>query len=358
MKEKKGLLTNLAVLAVTVIVFAVMLELFFRAFYPQPTYAVEYAPWGWKHISGVSFIHGSERGREFVTKIKYNSKGLRDYREFPYEKPKNTYRIEVYGDSYAEGVEVPYEKNLCKLLEDKLNANLSIPGTKYEVMNFGVYAYDTAQEYLYFKYEGVKYSPDLVIVLYTTDDPQNLQRGFMALGTDDMLKENLATVSDKQKFIRLVRGYVKSHFHFLTFLINRSNFMSPGAFVKDGKKIALVHDLPYRSGDEDLDSMLSGANWSLTSAIFKAFKVTADSIGSKVLIVSSHIDPAKFGKRIEDRQKLCDENGISFLVSYDFGPDRMKYHYPIDGHWNAGGHVRMADLIYDKIINDKLLQER
>lgn len=102
-------------------------------------------------------------GREFHAHIKINSKGLRD-REFPYEKPEDAYRILVLGDSFAEAMSVPLEKSFIKLLEKKLNA--AEPGKKFEVINSGVSDTGTDDQFLFYKHEGYKYSPELVLLSF------------------------------------------------------------------------------------------------------------------------------------------------------------------------------------------------
>ncbi|PYQ23833.1 MAG: hypothetical protein DMF81_07510 [Acidobacteria bacterium] len=51
----------------------------------------------------------------------FNSHGFRDY-ERTWEKPPNTYRILVLGDSYVEAFQVPLERAFPALLEVRLNA--------------------------------------------------------------------------------------------------------------------------------------------------------------------------------------------------------------------------------------------
>jgi hypothetical protein len=342
------------ILCVAVLVSGILgAELWFRLFYPQPTYAVEYAPWGWRHIPGISFLHGAEQGREFVTKMHYNAQGLRDDREFSYAKPRGIYRVEVFGDSYVEGIEVPHEKNLCSMLERKLNMNgLSC---RCEVMNFGVYAYDNAQELLYFEADGVKYNPDLVVIIYSMDDPQNYQRGFVRVENGIVVRHPFIATR-VQSFARLLRGYIKAHSHLFTFVVNRISAMKSGSFVKDGKEVTLTHDLPYRISDNELEMNMKGKNWEVTAAIFKEFKSVCDTIGAEMLLVSTHIDPVKFKNQIEIRRQFCAENGIAFLVSYDFDPAGLKkFHYALDGHWNESGHAKIADLLYEHMRTRGLL---
>lgn len=112
-----------------------VLELVFRIFFPQPLYAVAFAPWGFWHIPNVCLVHGAEpkyegkilRGTEFVTHICYNSQGMRE-RELPFAKPPGTKRVLVLGDSYGEGMEVEFEQTIGQVLERLLNERLSSLG--------------------------------------------------------------------------------------------------------------------------------------------------------------------------------------------------------------------------------------
>ena len=107
---------------------------------------------GWKLVPGAKQMYRKEEQPYFVA---INSKGLRD-REHSYDKPPEVFRIVVLGTSYvfgAGGVEA----------SDRFTDILERSAKNVEVINMGVPAYSTDQEYLYLKTEGLKYHPDLVI---------------------------------------------------------------------------------------------------------------------------------------------------------------------------------------------------
>ena len=101
--------------------------------------------------------------------IKINCAGLRD-REHSLQKPPDTYRIAIVGDSYAEALQVPLEDAFWAVLENKLQACPAFDGRKVEVINFGVSGYGTAQELLTLEQEVWAYQPDMVLLAVTTNN--------------------------------------------------------------------------------------------------------------------------------------------------------------------------------------------
>jgi len=108
-------------------------------------------------------LKGNFRGAPLIT----NSRGLRDF-EYSYRKPDNTFRIVGLGDSSLFGWGVRMEDTSMKILERKLNQQSS--STNYEVINFATPGYNTAIEVEVFLKKCVKYSPDLVIMHFNTND--------------------------------------------------------------------------------------------------------------------------------------------------------------------------------------------
>lgn len=102
----------------------------------------------------------------FITKegvtYKTNKKGLRGT-EYSYEKPSDVHRILMLGDSYLFGWGLNLDDTLPVILEKCLNK-------KYEVINAGIYGYNTVQEIEYLKREGIRYNPDVVIIYFVMND--------------------------------------------------------------------------------------------------------------------------------------------------------------------------------------------
>lgn len=114
--------------------------------------------------------YGSELEKPSWVSYKYsytiNKDGLNERFNYSVEKPSNVFRIIILGDSFTFGVYVNTKDNWTELLEDGLNNTQScIKNKKYEVINLGVSGYDTAYEVERYIKRGVKYNPDLLIML-------------------------------------------------------------------------------------------------------------------------------------------------------------------------------------------------
>lgn len=105
--------------------------------------------------------------REGASYVRINSDGQRD-REHSKTKPADTVRIAVLGDSFAEAMHVPMEQTFWSLMEHKLEECNAFPGKHVEVMNFGVSGYGTAQELMTLRQKVWDYSPDIVMLTFTT----------------------------------------------------------------------------------------------------------------------------------------------------------------------------------------------
>ncbi len=111
---------------------------------------------GWYRKEGAAFVH-------------VNSDGLRD-REHTKDKPANTLRVAVLGDSFIEALQVPFEESFCAVLERKLKECSATSGRNVEVINFGVSGYGTAQELITLRDHVWQYSPDIVLLAITTNN--------------------------------------------------------------------------------------------------------------------------------------------------------------------------------------------
>lgn len=110
-------------------------------------------------------------GTTYGKPISINSDGLRD-REFVIPKPDNTYRILVLGDSFTWGVGLDVEETIPKLLERRLSESSEIGN--FEVINAAIPGYNTIEEFLLLREKGLKYKPDIVLLIYNLNDIEYL----------------------------------------------------------------------------------------------------------------------------------------------------------------------------------------
>ena len=171
----RSLLVNLSVALVSIAVCALLVEGAAR-FYagrlarPDPAAAAVARPISRFHPTlGWDKPPGGEariRRAEFDILIQINSRGLRGP-EYDYAKPAGRKRVLILGDSFAEGYYVDEAQTARAVLEERLNAG---PCPGWEVVNGGTIAYSTDQEYLFFREEGHRYQPDLVVLLFYHND--------------------------------------------------------------------------------------------------------------------------------------------------------------------------------------------
>lgn len=96
-----------------------------------------------------------------------NSVGLRD-QEYSIEKPVNTYRVAIVGDSVTFGLGVKQEEGYPEVLEKKLQ--LALPHKNVEVINFGIPAYNGQQKLAMIAERAVEYNPDIIVFGHLIDD--------------------------------------------------------------------------------------------------------------------------------------------------------------------------------------------
>jgi hypothetical protein len=100
--------------------------------------------------------------------IRINTQGQRDDVDRPTVKPPGLYRAVVVGDSFTFGGKTQLEQTFSRDLERKLQ---QLDGSRrYEVINLAVPGYNTQQEMLSLREEGLAYRPDLVIVNFVLND--------------------------------------------------------------------------------------------------------------------------------------------------------------------------------------------
>ena len=96
-----------------------------------------------------------------------NALGLRD-RDHDRQRRPGTFRILALGDSYTEGFQFDLSRIWPGILEDRLNQRSD--SLRYEVINAGRSAMGTGTELLYYRRDGRRYDPDVVLLLFVPND--------------------------------------------------------------------------------------------------------------------------------------------------------------------------------------------
>lgn len=126
---------------------------------------------GWRYVPNSSYWYNKENDHPIWGKI--NSFGWRD-KERSIEKPDDTYRIAVIGDSYVEALQVELDSTFLVIAENQLNKDSDI---QIELMNFGRSGMTQTEEMLVLKNDVSPFSPDFVIVFFLpSNDIKDINR--------------------------------------------------------------------------------------------------------------------------------------------------------------------------------------
>jgi hypothetical protein len=135
----------------------------------------EYDPLlGWRKRPGARLTF---RRAEYSVPFAINGLGLRD-EDRGYEAAPGSARILALGDSYVEGYSVEAQQTVTQVLERSLRQK----GCAVDVINGGTTGYSTDQELLFFRTEGVKYAPAIVLLFFYYNDVLYNDRQFYSGG--------------------------------------------------------------------------------------------------------------------------------------------------------------------------------
>ncbi|MBN1593522.1 MAG: SGNH/GDSL hydrolase family protein [Candidatus Coatesbacteria bacterium] len=365
----------------------------------SPRLFYEYDPLlGWSKIPNEEGLYIRP---EYEVHEKINSKGLRGP-EIPYEKPDGEFRILFLGDSFTEGYAVSDKDHFITKVQSSINS-CDAP-TRFLAINAGTGAYGIDQELLFWENEGIKYSPDLVVLMFYHNDvwessedkhgdalrwgkPRfELHNGVLTLtnvpvprytlkraDSNHARSENLTL---KQWLNRNSRIY-----SFLRSRLKRISWLNSAAIAlglaqKPCKKAGRPGYLPLpkrlwifqsnrpREADEA---------WMLIEALLERLQKGVKMSGSDLLVFYIPYKAAIYTDELEaargiydfgdteldldrpgrDLRRICEKLSISYIDSTDAFRARAaalkekneRLYYVRDGHWNAQGNDLAADIL-------------
>ncbi|MDO8487503.1 MAG: hypothetical protein Q7S45_04365 [Candidatus Curtissbacteria bacterium] len=324
----------------------------------------------------------SYKTKEWSATYVINSLGFRDF-EYSLDKPNNTYRILIMGDSFFEGVGVDIENTAGKILERKIKQNSKLP---VEVIQVGTAGWSPLLEYLYLVKFGIKFHPDLVIQTINATDfkdeyffdshltPEAKKILQSEESSDLITAPNLKVfdVSDsssqstnKQSEVAKIKSFLTSHFILFKNLETLKNAYSR-RFQKDKISDNLFAITELQKPKDYNDAFKRPEKYILKN------RELLDKNGTDFLLVVFPHGQVLNGQEWKDgRLDYGFKRGVTYsnralddLISWshDVGIDALdltsdmrqasgsrKLFFDQDGHWNENGHRVFADLLADQI---------
>jgi len=381
---RKELILAVAVLVAIPVCAEVVLRVSRAQFEPQL-----YAPnrdRGWVLRPGASGVVAVET-RQY---IRINSHGFHD-QERSYEKPADTMRIAVLGNSWTEALQVPLEKAYTAVLQQELTRNSCFDGKRIEVLNFGVAGYSGAQELLTLQQEVWKYRPDLILLAFypARDIANNIrelnnatnpeQSPYFVFRDDRLVLDDafraLPVLQERQIMLQNLGYAMTERVRTLqaVFALQRNlRIRVAMAAVKEKAQQAGVDNLEYIIYAPPARADMQRA-WRVTEGLFLAMRDEAKSHAAEFRIVTLATrpqvipDPAK-------REELMRKLGVN---NFNYADDRIRefgkladipvinlapalsahaeaHHVYLNGfnqsnlgagHWNETGHRLAAETI-------------
>jgi len=280
---------------------------------------------GWVHIPNANGVF-SAFGR--ATHVSINSRGFRD-QERSYDREASRYRIIALGDSMVWGYGVQPDEIFTVLLERAC--------PRSEVINLGVSGYGTDQELLLLQREGVRYNPDMVIVVVSPNDFQ------------DNIQKKVYLVYQKPMFelspggLRLTNTPVPTQTlweHAASFLVRSSFVLNRAASVYHAlslEPLARSAATAYASIEAPFPRSLHER---VTVAILLEIEDVTRAAHATLLVVLTD----GMEQRGREMEQFLRSRNINVLnVDYDFGQNDISRFHLRDGlHWNAAGHSKVA----------------
>lgn len=392
----KSLLLKLGLALFGLVLALALIEILARTFHigsggfwePHPLY-------GWRNIPGANGWESCYG--ECAVHVTINSQGLRDY-EVSYGKASGTRRILFLGDSMTAAMQVPLEKTFAKILEKRLNSNVA--DERWEVVNGAVNGFGTDNELLFYRLEGLKYQPDLVIVgVYLANDIYNnhlvleLRTGgnghkpYFMLTEDGELVLNNYPVEETDSISIRVGSFLKRYFQLPRFmaqvlhlrsevpqivrpLVNliggqRGVDAASAANSNTGQQQVRRGDICDESYTPEIE-----AAWDITRVLIRQLRTEVEATGAEFAVVmipaSPQLSPPADGvnwyceRPNNELSSFLEDESIPYLDL--LGPfrehaltDGTSLYYSRDFHMNEAGN-RLAGEQLDLFVRETLLR--
>ncbi len=381
----RELLIKFLLLACALSVALGLFEILLRVTGIQPDFFAQLDPQVSAHyIPGKRGWNVYPTGRQWV---EINSHGYRDH-EWTVDKAPGTVRIALLGDSYVAAMEVPEEQRMSELIEARLNTECA-GENRFEVLNFAVTGYGTAQLLDTMKHRVPRFQADSVLAFfYTGNDLYNNSleldpepnRVHYRLGAAGELERLPHTIRDNA-----IKRWLRAHSK--TYLFVRGRVKRLAALHQAMMNLGVMQDIE-RQGDRETETAAEPRDagerlrrmqhlretppaieraWTLTEALLGALAGQAEATAGDFSLVTiptknelldaagtlSPDRPARWDYQQPVRKvaEICarrDLGCLSLVESMTREPDRIPdLFFDPGGYWTPYGHRVAAEAVFD-----------
>jgi hypothetical protein len=283
------------------------------------------------------------------------------------EKSSGSYRIQMYGDSFVQGAGVDRAETVPSLVEKALNSKDS--SMQFEVMNMATGEDGTSPELLTYEEIGKNFHPDLVILYFRDDFPDNVMqihgRGFSPYHKIDSSGQLVYIPPAPKDAAPLWETFKKSSMLYRLLAIKILESKNYNDILK--VKQELLHTVSNtvspdkrnnkKSPEETRKTICINESWPLTLRLIQSFKYQAEKNGSHFMLVDGqefhdiNVGTVYSNKDLEEFSRM---NHINYIPSYKKHSELTKsentQRYMLrDGHLTALGNKEMSVFLADEI---------
>jgi hypothetical protein len=273
----------------------------------------------------------------YAKRCNYNLRGFRET-GYSYSKPPGTFRILAVGDSFTFGSGINDINDIySEVLERKLNSmNQSV---RYEVINFSRGGWSTQNELVNLRKEGLKYQPDLVVLGYVLNDPETRE-----------MKEEIRRKTMTSHILPYPYGRLLSAHSFTYYIFEKQiNGLLPPKLSYE------------KMGDDYIASCYTKEHLDKYIPILEELINLVQENSRMVMLIFPLIRPFDsypFSYAHDIIREVAVRKGV---VVIDLLPVLSKMNHkmltvsPWDGHPNETVHRLAAEMVYQKLVQEKMI---
>jgi hypothetical protein len=298
---------------------------------------------------------GWKRSREFSVHVRVNSKGLRGP-EIPYAKPDGTERVLVIGDSFTFGAQVEEDETFVARLGHHLRQETADVGdapAAIETINGGVDGWNTFNELAWLKAEGVKYAPDIVVLMfYAGNDPGENFDWFKAVKRS---QPEVAAVQDSA--LRDVRRELARVSALVTFM--EFGIIAKLSGAPEQPDPASLSALTTR---RSIDADRKARGWEISADQLRQMRELCDERGVRLVVVGiptlEHV--AYIDREPTPIRAFAEQTGAQVIDLLDLlraapADSEHPLYFPRDRHWTPLAHDLAAEYVAGQLLDDGLV---